>query len=102
MKRWIFTVAALLVANTAMAQGQYPERPIRFLLGLAAGGPTDLSVRALATAGAKQLGQTLVVQNIPGAAMALALAELARAPADGYTISMITTSYKSLTAPQQK
>jgi len=91
----------LAMAHAARAQ-QYPDKPIRFLLGFAAGGPTDLSVRALAASGAKVLGQPLVVQNMPGAGGTLAMAEIARQAADGYTISMITTSYKALTAHQSK
>lgn len=96
---------ALAVAAAALAApafAQYPEKPIRFILGFATGGPTDLSVRALAQAGAKQLGQPMVVQNMPGAAGALAMGELARQPADGYTISMITSSYKAIVVHQQK
>lgn len=89
------------LSGAAQAQ-QFPDKPIRFVLGFATGGPTDLSVRALAAAGAKQLGQPLVVQNMPGAAGALAMAEIARQPADGYTISMITSSYKAIVAHQQK
>lgn len=87
---------------TSPAHAQYPDKPIRFILGFATGGPTDLSVRALAAAGAKQLGQPMVVQNMPGAAGALAMGELARQPADGYTVSMITSSYKAIVAHQQK
>lgn len=89
-------VLCLAGALAAPALAQFPDKPIRFVLGFATGGPTDLSVRALALAGAKQLGQPLVVQNLPGAAGALAMAELARQPADGYTISMITSSYKAI------
>lgn len=98
--RRLAVVAALLVP--AVAQAQFPDKPVRFILGFATGGPTDLSVRALAAAGAKQLGQPMVVQNMPGAAGALAMAELARQPADGYTVAMITSSYKAIVAHQQK
>lgn len=91
-----------VAALPAHAQGQFPDKPIRFILGFGTGGPTDLSVRALANAGARQLGQPMVVQNMPGAGGTLAMAELARQPADGYLVSMTTTSYKALTAHQQK
>ena len=47
----------------SLAHAQYPDKPIRFLLGFAAGGPTDLSTRALAAAGARILGQPMVVQK---------------------------------------
>jgi len=101
-RAWIL-VALAAAALTAQAQPQaFPDKPIRFILGFAAGGPTDLSVRALAAAGAKQLGQPLVVSNMTGAGGTLAMAELARSPADGYTIAMTTTSYKAMTSHTQK
>lgn len=103
------TLRLLIIAACAavgmLAQpvlAQYPDKPIRFVLGFAAGGPTDLSVRALAAAGARQLGQQMVVSNTTGAGGTLAMAELARAPADGHTIAMTTSSYKAMTAHTQK
>lgn len=102
MRPLIRMLCLALALVPAAALAQFPERPIRFLIGFATGGPTDLSVRALAAAGAKQLGQNMVVQNMPGAAGALAMAELARSPADGYTVAMITSSYKAIVAHQQK
>ncbi len=97
--RSLCLAAALLPVS---AQAQFPEKPVRFILGFGTGGPTDLSVRALAAAGAKLLGQPMVVQNMPGAAGALAMGELSRQPADGYTVSMITSSYKAIVVHQQK
>ena len=103
MRLRCFLVACLLaVASPAALSQSFPDKPIRFILGFAAGGPTDLSVRALAAAAAKQLGQPLVVSNLTGAGGTLAMAELVRSPADGYTISMTTTSYKAMTAHTQK
>lgn len=96
-----FLVVAMPAALTVQAQA-FPDKPIRFILGFAAGGPTDLSVRALAAAAGRQLGQSLVVSNMTGAGGTLAMAELARAPADGYLISMHTSSYKAMTAHTQK
>lgn len=100
MSRALILVACL--AFSAPTVAQFPDKPIRFILGFAAGGPTDLSVRALAAAGSRQLGQPMVVSNMTGAGGTLALAELARSPADGYTISMNTSSYKAMTAHTQK
>ena len=100
--RLLASFAAGLAASGAVAQATFPDKPVRFLLGFATGGPTDLSVRALAAAGQKYLGQPLIVQNMPGAGGTLAMQEIARGTGDGYTISMITTSYKALTAHQQK
>src|SRR3954465_1340027 len=100
----LFISIAALACTPAQAQTQapFPDKPIRFILGFAAGGPTDLSVRALAATAGRQLGQQLVVSNMTGAGGTLAMAELARSPADGYTISMTTSSYKSMTTHTQK
>jgi tripartite-type tricarboxylate transporter receptor subunit TctC len=103
--RTLLLIACAALSAPAHSQAfpaQFPDRPIRFILGFAAGGPTDLSVRALAAAGSRQLGQPMVVSNMTGAGGTLALAELARSPADGYTISMNTSSYKAMTAHTQK
>jgi tripartite-type tricarboxylate transporter receptor subunit TctC len=100
MRTALRLLVLLLVSAPALAQ--FPDKPIRFILGFAAGGPTDLSVRALAAAAGRQLGQALVVTNMTGAGGTLAMAELARSPADGYLISMHTSSYKAMTAHTQK
>jgi len=86
----------------APALAQYPEKPVRFLVGFPAGALTDLSARALANAASRYLDQQVVVVNVPGAAGALAMNELAKAAPDGYTIAMMTTSYKALVIHQQK
>jgi tripartite-type tricarboxylate transporter receptor subunit TctC len=100
--RALCSILCLAWASLAQAQTQFPDKPIRFLIGFATGGPTDLSTRALAIAGGRLLGQPMVVQNMPGAGGTLAMAELARQAADGYTVAFTTTSYKALTAHQQK
>jgi tripartite-type tricarboxylate transporter receptor subunit TctC len=100
--RVLCTCLGLVIAANAHAQDTFPDKPIRFLTGFAAGGPTDLSVRALAAASARILGQPVVVQNMPGAGGTLAMADVARQAPDGYTISLITSSYKALTVHQSK
>ena len=78
--------AALLLASAASAQ-PYPSRPIRLLVPLAAGSTADILSRTLGNELAKEFGQQIVVDNKPAAGGSVAMAELARAPADGYTIS---------------
>lgn len=92
--------ALLLLAATA--QAQYPEKPIRFLVGFSAGSLTDLSARTLSGVASKYLKQQIVVTNLPGAAGALAMGELARSPQDGLSVALMTSSYKSLVVHQQK
>ena len=78
--------ATLLASGLATAQDKYPDKPIRMLIGFAAGGPTDVVGRKLAAVMGATLGQTIVVENKPGASTTIATAELARAKPDGYTL----------------
>lgn len=98
------TAAGFAIALMALTPvwAQFPDKPLRFLVGFAPGGPTDLSARALANVASRHLAQQVVVVNVPGAAGGLAMNELAKAAPDGYTIAMMTTSYKALVTHQQK
>lgn len=81
--------ACLLLGAAAPAQAQdYPNRPIKMLVGFAAGGITDLTARLIQEEMAAALGQPVVVDNRAGAGGNIASAELARAAADGYTIML--------------
>jgi len=73
------------VSRTAVAQA-YPTRPVRCLVGYAAGGGTDIFVRLVGQPLSERLGQSLVVENRPGAASNIATEAVVRAPADGYTL----------------
>ncbi|MGD9946448.1 MAG: Bug family tripartite tricarboxylate transporter substrate binding protein [Burkholderiaceae bacterium] len=68
------------------AQGSYPDRPIRLMVGLSAGGPSDLLARTIATGLQKELGGTIAVENRAGAGGIVAASAVIQAPADGYTI----------------
>ncbi len=81
-------LACTLLAGAALAHAQsWPARPIKLLVPLAAGSTADIVSRYAALELGKVLGQTVVVENKPGAGGTIAMAELARAPADGYTIA---------------
>lgn len=82
------TVTAL--APTAWAQQAYPSRPIRLLVGYTPAGAADFIARIVGDAMSKQLGQTVVVDNKPGAGSTLASNLLSQAPADGYTLGLAT------------
>jgi tripartite-type tricarboxylate transporter receptor subunit TctC len=76
-----------LVAGLTPAIAQdYPSRPIRILVPLAAGSTADILSRTIGNELSKEFGQPVLVENKPGAGGTIAMAELARAPADGYTI----------------
>ncbi|WP_028605410.1 Bug family tripartite tricarboxylate transporter substrate binding protein [Ottowia thiooxydans] len=79
--------AGLCVSAPGVALAQeFPNKPIRMLVGFAPGGPTDILARIVATALTKAIGQSVVVDNRPGAAGALAAQTLAKSEADGYTV----------------
>jgi tripartite-type tricarboxylate transporter receptor subunit TctC len=78
--------AALALALPAQAQGAYPTKPIRMIVPLAAGSAVDVAARLLAQKMGASLGQTIVVENVVGAAGIIGAGQVAKATPDGYTI----------------
>ena len=91
---WTAVCLALLalLGRPALAQ-DFPSKPIRLVVGYAAGGPTDVIARLVAQDLQTALGQTVVVDNKSGANGNIATEEVARAPADGYTLIVNTLSH---------
>jgi tripartite-type tricarboxylate transporter receptor subunit TctC len=85
------TAALPTLSSIASAQA-YPTRPVRFLVGAPAGGSLDIVARVMGQWLSERFGQTFVIENRGGAASILAFEAIARAPADGYTISLIPVS----------
>ena len=86
--------AAALAASASFAQTHaYPAKPVRLVVGFAAGGPTDVVARAFADYAGRSLGQPFVVDNKPGANTILAAQAVASAPADGYTLLFAATNH---------
>ena len=81
----LFTAVVLLGAAGA-ALAEYPEKPITVVVPFAAGGPTDKVARDLAEVLRKQLGQTIVIENVGGAGGTLGAAKVAKSSPDGYTV----------------
>ena len=77
---------------TAQAQSAYPARSIRMIVAFAAGGPTDIIARVIAGKLSESLGQTVFVENRPGASGNIGNETVARAANDGYTILMGSNS----------
>lgn len=86
-------VSAAAIAAPTAALAAYPEQPIKMVVGYGAGGGTDIIARVMAPYIAKYLGNnaSIVVHNRAGAGGAIGFSEIARAPADGYTIGFINT-----------
>lgn len=85
-------VAALpLTAQRTPAQS-YPSRPVRIIVGFAAGGPVDIVARLLAQWLSERLGQQFIVENRPGGGGNLATEAVVGAPQDGYTLLMVSAS----------
>lgn len=78
------------LSRAAPAQAEYPNRPVRIVVGFAAGGGTDLTTRALQPKLQQLLGQPIVVDNRPGAGGNIATEGVVRAAPDGYTLLMGT------------
>ena len=78
--------AALLFCTASAAWAQYPEKPITMVVPFAAGGPTDKVARDLGEVLRKQLGQTVIIENVGGAGGTLGAAKVAKASPDGYTV----------------
>ncbi|MGY8524331.1 Bug family tripartite tricarboxylate transporter substrate binding protein [Paracidovorax citrulli] len=83
-----FSAPPLACAAPANAQPDYPDRPVRMIVGFAAGGVTDITARQIAAEMGELLGQPVVVDNRTGAGGNIASAELARAKPDGYTLML--------------
>ncbi|CAD5372197.1 conserved exported hypothetical protein [Rubrivivax sp. A210] len=83
------TTAAGLALPSWVGAQSFPSRPIRYICPWPAGGSTDAVIRALAESASKSLGQTIIVDNKPGAGGLLGANELVNAKPDGYTLSQL-------------
>jgi tripartite-type tricarboxylate transporter receptor subunit TctC len=90
--KFVIRLVALALLSTAVHAQSWPSRPIRYIVPFAPGGTTDILGRMVAAGLAPVLGQPVVVENKPGQAGSIGAVELARAPADGYTIGGGTIS----------
>jgi tripartite-type tricarboxylate transporter receptor subunit TctC len=85
IKRFLMAAACLLVCAAAPARAEWPDHPIRFVVGFGPGGANDLIARFAAEGVGKQLHQTVVVENRPGAGAVIGTAFVAHSAPDGYT-----------------
>ncbi len=97
LKRAVLAAAALAVAALSMppaaqAQSDYPNRPVRLIVGFPPGSSADIAARVIGNRMTQLLGQQVVVESKPGAASSIAAAEVARAEKDGYTLFMLSAA----------
>src|SRR5438445_10954744 len=93
MKGIALGLAALLVAGASFAQtSAYPDRPVKMIAPFAPGGPVDAVARVLAPKLSEGFGQQFYVENHPGGSGNIGTALVARAPPDGYTVLVISST----------
>ncbi len=99
-KSFIFSIAMIAAgivgAQTTARAADWPDRPIHLIVPFPAGSSSDIVARIVAQALGEKLGQTLVVENRPGASGAIASEYVAHAAPDGYTLGLINTSFTLL------
>jgi tripartite-type tricarboxylate transporter receptor subunit TctC len=88
----VSVIAAPLVSDAAMAQDVYPSRPIHLIVGFTPGTAADITARAFSNGAESVLGQTIVVEDKPGAGSSVAAEYVARAARDGYTLFLSSLS----------
>jgi len=92
LSRFFVTAVLALLAPWAAAQ-DYPSRPVRVIVPFAAGGPADVYARLLATKLQESLGQPFVIDNRPGAGSIIGTDAVAKSPADGYTLLLMSNTH---------
>jgi tripartite-type tricarboxylate transporter receptor subunit TctC len=91
--RMFVAAAALLAAGHVSAQPAFPTKPVHIFVPYAAGGGVDILTRTLGDVVSKQWGQSVIVENRPGAGGVIASQALATSPADGYTLIMVASGH---------
>src|SRR5712691_8269079 len=89
--RIVALLAVLLVSGSVLAE-QYPTKPVKVIVPFPPGGVTDIAGRLIAQKLSEKLGQQFYIENIGGAGGNLGMAQVARAPGDGYTILLSSSS----------
>src|SRR5450830_217629 len=86
-------VAATSCLAPSLAQAAYPDKPVRIIVPFAPGGGTDLIARTLGAGMSQELGQTVLIENKPGAGTIIGTDLVAKSPPNGYTIVIATFAH---------
>ena len=90
-RRFAAILLALCAALPSFAEAQaFPTKPIRFMIAFPPGGSSDVVGRLIAEGATEALGQTVLIENVPGAGGSIGTARVSKAPADGYTLVLCT------------
>ena len=92
----LLALLALLLPSTTHAQGDYPNRTIRIVVGFAAGGGNDIFARLVGAKLAELIGQNVIIENKPGAGARIGNEYAANQPADGYTLLVAASGGMSI------
>jgi len=82
----VAVLSSLLASGGAVAQSNYPDKPVRMIVGFTPGSATDVTARMFAQKFSEAWGQPVTVENIPGAGGSVGVARVAKAPPDGHTL----------------
>lgn len=93
LRRGIVLALATLTTPFALAQQPFPDKPIRLVVPFAPGGGTDMIARTIGLGMSKELGQSVVIENKPGAGTIIGTEAVAKSPADGYTVVIATFAH---------
>src|SRR2546421_5102947 len=93
---WLIPALALFSSHPAIAQGHYPDRPIKMIVPLAAASAVDVAARIVTQKMADNMGQQFVILNQPGASGLIGAEAVARAEPDGYTIGGFNDSIMTM------
>lgn len=99
---WLPAIALAAACSAAQAQDSWPSKPLRIVVPYPAGGGTDTIARLIGTQLSQRLGQSVVIENKPGASGILGNDTVAKAPGDGYTVLMGITTVVQIPALYKK
>ena len=89
----VFSATVLAVSSAVVPAQDYPVRPVKIIVPFAAGGPADIYARFIAQRLQETLGQSFVVDDKPGGGSVIGTDQAAKAPADGYTLLMMSNTH---------
>ncbi len=98
----LFVACSILTGSSVFAQANWPERPVKLLVGYSAGGPVDVTARTFARFLGEQLKQSVVIENRAGASGMIAADATAKANPDGYTLNFVASPSLTISPIVQK